>query len=92
MLSKGILFAECHLVHSAKAPSTLPIAECLKKVLDKEVIVDVQFAELSLPSVTLGKTFAECFLGFDECCRHLAKKLIPIVSIIFFCSSVMTSS
>jgi hypothetical protein len=34
---------------------------------------------LSLPSVTLGKTFAECFSGFAECFRHLTKKLFPVV-------------
>jgi hypothetical protein len=34
-----------------------------QKVLGKEAVVDVQFAERSLPSVTLGKVFAECFLG-----------------------------
>jgi hypothetical protein len=44
------------------------------KVLRKEVVADVQFTEPSLLSVTLGKTFAECFLGFAECFRHSAKK------------------
>jgi hypothetical protein len=34
---------------------------------------------LSLPSVTLGKAFAECFQGFAECFRHSAKRLIPVV-------------
>jgi hypothetical protein len=33
----------------------------------------------SLPSVTLGKAFAACFLGFAECFRHSAKLLIPVV-------------
>jgi hypothetical protein len=32
-----------------------------------------------LPSVTLGKAFAECFQGFAECFRHSAKRLIPVV-------------
>jgi hypothetical protein len=50
----------------------------LGKVLGKEVVADVQFAEISLPSVTLGKTFTECFTGFAECFRHSAKKLIPV--------------
>jgi hypothetical protein len=36
-------------------------AECPKKVLGKEGFADVLFAEPSLPSVTLGKAFAECF-------------------------------
>jgi hypothetical protein len=51
--------------HSAKS---LPSAR--QKVLGKEAVADVQFAERSLPSVTLGKVFAECFLGFAECLRH----------------------
>jgi hypothetical protein len=32
-----------------------------EKVLDKEGFADALFAEPSLPSVTLGKAFAECF-------------------------------
>jgi hypothetical protein len=32
-----------------------------EKVLGKEVFVDALFAEPSLPSVTLGNAFAECF-------------------------------
>jgi hypothetical protein len=32
-----------------------------EKVLGKEVFADALFAEPSLPSVTLGKAFAECF-------------------------------
>jgi hypothetical protein len=35
-----------------------------QKVLGKEAVADVQFAERSLPSVTLGKTFAECKIAF----------------------------
>jgi hypothetical protein len=31
--------------------------------LGKEVVADIQFAERFLPNVTLGKVFAECFLG-----------------------------
>jgi hypothetical protein len=34
-----------------------------EKVLDKEGFADALFAEPSLPSVILGKTFAECFSG-----------------------------
>jgi hypothetical protein len=45
-----------------------------QKVLDKETAADVQFAERSLPSVTLGKAFAECL-------RHTAKELCPVVKI-----------
>jgi hypothetical protein len=40
----------------------------------------VPFVGHSLPSVTLGKAFAECFEGFAECFRHSAKRLIPVVS------------
>jgi hypothetical protein len=32
-----------------------------EKALGKEGFTDALFAEPSLPSVTLGKTFAECF-------------------------------
>jgi hypothetical protein len=35
-----------------------------------------------LPSVTLGKAFAECFYGFAECFRHSAKLLIPVVYVV----------
>jgi hypothetical protein len=52
-----------------------------EKVLGKEVFADALFAEPSLPSVTLGKAFAECFYGFAECFRHSAKRLIPVVSV-----------
>jgi hypothetical protein len=38
---------------------SLPSAR--EKVLGKEVFADALFAEPSLPSVTLGKAFAECF-------------------------------
>jgi hypothetical protein len=47
--------------------------------LGKEAIANVQFAKLSLPSVTLGKSFAECFPGFVECFRHSIKRLFPVV-------------
>jgi hypothetical protein len=50
-----------------------------QKVLGKEVVADVQFAERSLPSVTLGKGFAECKISFAECLRHSAKELCPVV-------------
>jgi hypothetical protein len=54
-------------------------ANARQKVLGKEAVADVQFAERSLPSVTLGKVFAECFLGFAECLRHSTKELCPVV-------------
>jgi hypothetical protein len=52
-----------------------------EKVLGKEGFADVLFAEPSLPSATLGKDCAECFLGFAECFRHLAKRSIPVVNL-----------
>jgi hypothetical protein len=33
-----------------------------------------------LPSVTLGKGFAECKIAFAVCLEHTAKKLIPVVN------------
>jgi hypothetical protein len=32
-----------------------------------------------LPSVTLGKAFAECKIAFAVCLEHTAKELIPVV-------------
>jgi hypothetical protein len=58
-------------------PSSLPSAR--QKVLGKEAVADVQFAERSLPSVTLGKAFAECKIAFAEWLRHSAKELCPVV-------------
>jgi hypothetical protein len=55
-------------------------AECPKKALGKE-----PFAECSLPSVTLGKAFAECKIAFAECLRHSAKNAIPVVLPIDVC-------
>jgi hypothetical protein len=69
-LGKIGLFAECRRRHSAKDPSPS---------LGKEAVADVQFAERSLPSVTLGKAFAECKIAFAVCFRHTAKELIPVV-------------
>jgi hypothetical protein len=57
--------------------NSLPSAQ--QKVLGKEAVADVQFAERSLPSVTLGKAFAECKIAFAECLRHSAKELCPVV-------------
>jgi hypothetical protein len=64
-----------------------------QKVLGKEAVADVQFAERSLPSVTLDKAFAECKIAFAVCLEHTTKKLIPVVmgkanSRLFFCSLV----
>ena len=51
-----------------------------QKVLGKETAANVQFAERSLPSVTLGKAVAECEIAFAVCLEHTAKKLIPVVT------------
>jgi hypothetical protein len=58
-------------------PSTRQSAR--EKVLGKEGFADVLYAEPSLPSATLGKSFAECFPGFAECFRTSAKPSIPVV-------------
>jgi hypothetical protein len=50
-----------------------------KKALGKEPFADEIFVECSLPSVTLGKAFAECKIAFAECFRHSAKNAIPVV-------------
>jgi hypothetical protein len=50
-----------------------------KKALGKEPFADEIFAEYYLPSVTLGKAFAECKIAFAECLRHSAKNAIPVV-------------
>jgi hypothetical protein len=55
----------------------VPVKKCS---IGKDAVADVQFAERSLPSVTLGKAFAECKIAFAVCLRHTAKKLIPVVS------------
>jgi hypothetical protein len=64
---------------SVKWHSANSLSSARQKVLGKEVVADVQFAERSLPSVTLGKAFAECKLAFAECLRHSAKELCPVV-------------
>ena len=57
--------------------TSLPSAR--EKVIGKEGFADALFAEPSLPSVTLGKAFAECKIAFAVCLEHTAKKLIPVV-------------
>jgi hypothetical protein len=47
------------------------LSSAREKVLGKEGFADVLFAEPSLPSVTLGKAFAECF-------GHSAKRPFPV--------------
>jgi hypothetical protein len=58
--------------------TSLPSAR--EKVLGKERFTDALFAEPSLSSATLGKTFAECFYGFAECFGHSAKRSFPAVA------------
>ena len=50
-----------------------------KKTLGKETFAGTVDVECRLPSVTLGKAFAECFLGFAVCLGHTAKVLFPVV-------------
>jgi hypothetical protein len=57
------------------------LSSARQKVLGKEVVADVQFAERSLSSVTLGKAFAECKIAFVVCLEHTAKELIPVVCV-----------
>jgi hypothetical protein len=66
-------FADCFLTLGKV------FAECPKKALGKEPFADEIFAECSLPSVTLGKAFAECKKAFAECLRHSSKNAIPVV-------------
>jgi hypothetical protein len=63
---------------STKRHSAKSLSSARQKELGKEVIADVQFTETSLSSVTLGKYFTECFLGFAECFRHSAKQLLSV--------------
>ena len=53
--------------------------------LGKEFFADEFFAECSLPSVALGKAFAECKAGFAECGLHSAKNqnhvVIPVTNL-----------
>jgi hypothetical protein len=59
---------------SVKRHSANSLSSARQKVLGKEAVADIQFAERSLPSVTLGKAFAECKIAFVECLRHSAGK------------------
>jgi len=47
--------------------------------LGKEPFAGCGFAVCSLPSVALGKAFAECNRAFAECPRHSAKSASPVV-------------
>jgi hypothetical protein len=74
----ALLFAECWFRLLAKA---LPSARV--KALGKDAFADGFFADGSLPSVALGKGFAERFCGFAECLGHSAKGAPPVVLPIF---------
>ena len=50
--------------------------------LGNERFNDSVYAECRLPSVTLGKGFAECFLGFGMCRGHTTNLGIPVVRIV----------
>jgi len=56
----------------------LPSARRL--ILVKQLFAVKTYAECHLPSVTLGKRFAECFWGFAECPWHSTKFLYPVVT------------
>jgi hypothetical protein len=83
-LGKGSVTVTWHRDGDFSLPSTQwhstnSLSSARQKVLGKETAADVQFAERSLPSVTLGKAFAECKIAFAECLRHTAKELCPVV-------------
>jgi hypothetical protein len=61
-------FAECFLTLDKV------FAKCPKKHSGKNPL-PMKY----LPSVTLGKAFAECKIAFAECLRHSAKNAIPVV-------------
>ena len=60
--------------HSAK-----PLPSARNPTLGKVNIAVGYFAECLLPSVTLGKDFAEWNLSFAECNGHSAKFGSPVV-------------
>ena len=62
--------------HSANALSSVRYI-----ALDKELFADKSYAGGSLLSVTLGKLFAECKLGFAECLGHSAKNPCLVVEV-----------
>jgi hypothetical protein len=51
-----------------------------QKALGKDVFAGIFSTECPLPSVTLGKVFAECIRSFAECPGHSAKILNPVVA------------
>ena len=55
----------------------------VRLALGKKVFADKLFTERPLPSVTLGKGFAECISAFAECLRLSAKNRPPVVNLGF---------
>ena len=49
------------------------------RALGKEAFADDCFAEPSLPSTALGKSFTEYIVLFAECRGHSTKNLSPVV-------------
>jgi hypothetical protein len=76
----------CRVLSDTRQRS-LPSAR--EKALGKEGFADALFTEPSLPSVTLGKAFAECFEGFAECFGHSAKRSFPVVYLMRGCTGFL---
>ena len=70
------VFSHFHFAECKSLPSAFP-------ALGKGFFADYFFAECPLPSAALGKAFAECILGFVECCRHSAKRGCPVVNLTY---------
>jgi hypothetical protein len=77
------LYSECFSLPSVFWHSAKPLPSARQKALGKDIFADKIAAECRLPSVTLGKGFAECNRVFAECSRYSAKPLIPIVMSVF---------
>ena len=90
----GRHFAECQTPTLGKVPaqggatwllcrvpklSAKSLPSVQNPTLSKDSFAVGGFAEWRLPSVTLGKEFAECKLAFAECNRHSAKPVNPVV-------------
>jgi len=69
-----LYFAESVPAHGKALPSAR------EKALGKDGFAVNFFAECCLPSVALGKPFAECKMAFTKCSRHSANLLCPVVS------------
>jgi hypothetical protein len=69
----------CRVLSGTRQTSLSSVRE---KTLGKEGFADALCVEPSLPSVTLGKGFAECFCGFAERFGHSAKPANPAVYVL----------